>query len=103
MSANLTANLIVGTLVELDKVLTFNANKPYEVTYNQDTILVTATRMANSTVNVGGVQAGWNHIQKKTNNDGAVRYISECLVALTGTTSNTFSSNTSWGAPFTGL
>ena len=47
---------------------------------------------------------GWVHIQKKTNNDGTVRYLKETLVALANpVAANTNSGNTSFGQFLTGL
>jgi hypothetical protein len=90
--------------VEFDRAIAYNANKPYDVTYNQDTVLVTPTRRANNTVAVGDTSVGWVNIRKKTNNDGTVRYINETLVALANpVASNTNSGNTSWGQAFTGV
>ena len=81
-----------------------------------DTILVTASRMANtqgttygggSTVantRLGSVNAGWNRITRKINNDGTVRFLKETLVALANpTAANTQSGNTSANAIFGGL
>ena len=54
--------------------------------------------------NVGNITQGWVHIQKKTNNDGTVRYLKETLVALANpVAANTNSGNTSWGQAFTGV
>ena len=109
-----------GASVEFDKPIVFNPNKTVETTYNQDTILVTATRASNVyatsndaqanvgpgiyTANVGNFSQGWVHIQKKTNNDGTVRYLKETLVALANpVASNTASGNTSFGYFLTGL
>ena len=93
-----------GYGVEFDKAIVYNTNKTMTKTYGADTILVTPTRLANSTVAFGSVNPGWVHIQKKTNNDGTVRYINETLVALASpVASNTNSGNTSWGQAFTGL
>ena len=96
-----------GATVEFDKAIVYNSNKPVEVTYNQDTVLITASRAANanSTIApVGNFSAGWVHIQKKVNNDGTVRYLKETLVALASpTAANTLSGNTSWGQAFTGI
>ena len=104
LSAAVTANVPAGTVIEFDKAIVYNANKTVEVTYNQDTVLLTATRNANATFNSGNMQPGWIHIQKKTNNDGTVRYLKETLVALANpVASNTNSGNTSWGQAFTGL
>jgi len=93
-----------GFGVEFDKKIVLNPNKTMSANYAADTVLVTATRLANNTVNMGNQVPGWTHIQKKTNNDGTVRYIHETLVALASpVASNTNSGNTSWGQAFTGL
>ena len=81
-----------------------------------DTILITTTRMANTqgTTNAGGsnvantklgsVNAGWNRITRKINNDGTIRFLKETLVALAnGTAANTSSANTSANAIYGGL
>ena len=93
-----------GFGVEFDKKIVLNANKTMSANYSSDTILVTASRLANNTVGLGDVNPGWVVIQKKVNNDGSVRYIHETLVALANpTAANTNSANTSWGQPFTGV
>jgi hypothetical protein len=70
--------------------------------YGADTVLVTTTRLQAANNNIGGnIQPGWMHVQKKVNNDGAVRYIRETLVALANpTATNTASGQTSWGTAF---
>lgn len=81
-----------------------------------DTILVTSTRMANtqgttgaagSTVantRLGNVNAGWNRITRKINNDGTVRFLKETLVALANPIAfNPASANTSANAIYGGL
>ena len=85
-------------------------------TFNQDTILVTGTRTANtqgttygygstvSNTQLGNISSGWNRITRKINNDGTVRFLKECLVALANpVASNTSSANTSANAIFAGL
>jgi len=99
--------LAAGSMVEFDKAISYPSTKPVEQTYNSDTILVTATRAANANntvANTGNFTAGWVHIQKKTNNDGTVRYLKETLVALAnGVASNTTSGNTSFGQIVSGV
>lgn len=97
-----------GWGVEFDKAIAYNTNKPVETTYNYDTILITPTRANTSNAvyaaNTGNFTTGWVHIQKKTNNDGTVRYLKETLVALANpVASNTNSGNTSFGQFVTGL
>jgi hypothetical protein len=81
-----------------------------------DTILITATRIANtsgtvgrggsnvSNTQIGNVNVGWNRITRKINNDGTIRFLKETLVALASpVASNTSSANTSANAIFGGL
>lgn len=91
-----------GWTVEFDKAIAYPSTKGVEKTYNADTILVTPTRMSAQNAEISNhVHQGWVHVQKKTNNDGTVRYITETLVALANATaSNTASGNTSWGQAF---
>lgn len=95
-----------GTLVEFDAAIV-HTNGTQANTYFADTVLVTPSRIANNTTeagaiaNLGSVNQGWVHFQKKTNSDGTVRYITETLVSLANpVASNTFSSNTSFGKVF---
>ena len=47
--------------------------------------MVTASRAANGNNTIaatGNFSAGWVHIQRKINNDGTVRYISETLAVV---------------------
>jgi hypothetical protein len=104
LTAAIFANNAVGVGIEFDKAIPYPSTKTVEKTYNQDTILVTATRISNNAVNLGNMTVGWNQIRKKTNNDGTVRYIHETLVALASpTAANVYSGNTSWGVAYTGL
>jgi hypothetical protein len=105
----LLANLATGSKVYFANVITYKTGTQ-ATTYYADTILVTPTRAANNTTgtgavaNVGNFTAGWVHVQKKTNADGAVRYLRETLVALANpVASNTASGNTSFGSVFTGV
>ena len=109
LSQNLVSNIAIGTSVEFDNPIVLY-NQPHDAanTYWSDTILVTATRAGNAntvlTAKIGNVTQGWNNITQKINNDGTVRYLKECLVALANTSaSNTNSGNTSTGQIFTGL
>lgn len=103
-TSNFYGTVADGTSVEFDRAIIYNANKTVTKTYGDDTVLVTPTRLANNTVSMGNLVPGWTHIQKKTNNDGSIRYIHETLVALASpTAANTNSGNTSWGQAFTGV
>jgi hypothetical protein len=103
LTSSVTGNIAAGTLLEFDNVISWPAGTAN--TYNQDTILVTPTRLANNTVNVGKTSTGWMYVLKTTNGgDGAVRYRSEVLVALANTlATNTASGNTSTGRIFSGV
>jgi hypothetical protein len=81
-----------------------------------DTIMITATRIANtsgtagrggstvSNTQIGNVNVGWNRITRKINNDGTIRFLKETLVALANpTAANTSSANTSANAIFGGI
>ena len=114
LGTNLFNNVAAGYGVEFDSKVVWPTGPAS--TYNQDTILVTPSRLANtkgttggagSTVantQLGGVVPGWNLIQRKINNDGTVRFLKECLVALANpVAANTSSANTSANAIFGGL
>ena len=108
------ANTLSGTLANSSLVyfangISYKSNTQAN-TYFSDTILVTPGRIANSNVatgavaNLGNFNAGWNHIQKKTNNDGTIRYLRECLVVTANATAaNSSSGNTSFGAFLPGI
>jgi sugar lactone lactonase YvrE len=109
LANTLSGNLAVNSLVFFANAISFRANTQAN-TYFSDTILVTPSRIANSNVSSGAVanlssfNQGWNHIQKKTNNDGSVRYLVETLVALANTSAaNTKSGNTSFGLFLPGI
>lgn len=99
----LSANIVVGDYFAFSNSIAHPA-ETYESTYNQDTILVTNSRLANATVNVNHAHAGWTHVRKKINGDGTVRYLSEVLVATSNASaSNTSSANTSNTQVYTGV
>ena len=105
MTNNLTATLNTGSVLYFANAISYNSTVAANVF--GDTILVTPTRAANanSTItNVGNLNQGWNHIYKKTNSDGTIRYIKETLICLANATaSNTSSGNTSFGSIVNGL
>jgi len=99
-----------GATVGFDLSINYSTvNNPNSVLANTfaDTILVTASRMANVNTSItsnGSFNAGWNHVYKKTNSDGTVRYLRETLVCLANATATTTASgNTSAGQIFRGL
>jgi len=91
---------------EFDNATVYNSNKPYEVNYNADTVLITPTRMANAVfagtansgsynLNSGMSHAGWNKVTTFTGGR-AGRVQTETLVILANpTAANTLSGNTS--------
>ena len=114
------ANPVMGTLAAGQRLYVANTISRHTNTtalnYANDTILITATRIANtqgttgaagSTVantRLGNVNAGWNKITRKINNDGTVRFLKETLVALANpTAANTQSANTSANGIFGGV
>jgi hypothetical protein len=111
----LMATLANGSTIVIGEKIRYHANT-IALNAANDTILVTATRMANTqgTANAGGsnvantklgsVNAGWNRITRKINNDGTVRFLKETLVALANPiAANTQSANTSANAIYGGL
>ena len=109
LSTALFGAVTTSFIVEFDKSISYNTNKPVETTYNSDTILVTPSRKANSNSTTfaqgyGGGSIGWVHYQRKVNSDGTVRIIPETLVALANpVAANTTSGNTSFGQLFNGV
>jgi hypothetical protein len=112
------ANPVMGTLATGQNVMigTGIAYRATSSNYANDTILITATRIANtqgttggagSTVantKIGNVNTGWNKITRKINNDGTVRFLKETLIALANpTAANTQSANTSANGIFGGV
>ena len=106
LGTNLFNTVAAGSGVEFDKAINYGATAGAN-TYNQDTILITASRAANgntAVANSGNFTAGWVHIQKKVNSDGTIRYLKETLVALAnGTAANVSSGNTSFGSVVNGI
>jgi len=111
----LMANLASGSVVYIGQKLAYHTDTT-AVNAANDTILVTSTRMANTqgTTNAGGstvantrlgnVNAGWNRITRKINNDGTIRFLKETLVALANpVAANVSSANTSANAIYGGL
>jgi hypothetical protein len=95
-----------GATVGFDTTIAYDPTT-YEANLFSDTILVTATRMANANTLLtsnGAFNAGWVHVRKKVNSDGTVRFLRETLVALANASATTTASgNTHDGQIFTGL
>lgn len=112
---NVMGTLAAGSTVYVGQKLVQHTGTT-AVNAANDTILVTASRMANTqgTTNGGGstvantklgnINAGWNRITRKINNDGTIRFLKETLVALANPiAANTQSANTSANAIYGGL
>lgn len=105
-ASNVTASIPAGTTIEFDTFIAYNSNKPYEVNYNADTVLITPTRLANAVfagtansgsynLNSGMSHVGWNKVTTFTGGR-AGRVQTETLVVLANpTAANTLSGNTS--------
>ena len=92
LSANVYGTVPVGTSVRFDSPIGYKANTQ-AVTYNQDTVLVTATRLANSSfANTATAHTGWVHVTTGTGGR-AGRVQVEVLTAL----ANAVATNTSSG------
>jgi hypothetical protein len=111
---NTVAILAASQTIYFGTAINHGANA--QAQFANDTILVTGTRMANtsgtsgaggSTVantKLGSINQGWNRITRKINSDGTVRFLKETLVALASpVASNTSSANTSANAIFGGV
>lgn len=101
MSSATTGIIPAGSVIAFDAAIVRPSGE-VSATYFADTVLATDSRTtaANNKIG-GGVGTGWVHVRKKTNSDGAVRYIRETLVCLTDASStNTAGGNTSWGRAF---
>lgn len=109
-NANTFGIIAAGQTVGFDTSINYStANNPNSVLANTfaDTILLTASRMANVNTSItsnGSFNTGWVHVRRKTNSDGTVRFLRETLVCLANATAtNTASGNTSAGQIFRGL
>ena len=74
--------------------------------FANDTIMVTATRLANSLIAGAnnGIHQGWNRFTYKVNNDGTKRQLRETLIVLAAPTAlNVSSGNTSTNSVFQGV
>jgi len=106
LSTALFGAVTTAFTAEFDNATVYNSNKPYEVNYNADTVLITPTRMANAVfagtansgsynLNSGMSHAGWNKVTTFTGGR-AGRVQTETLVILANpTAANTLSGNTS--------
>ena len=108
----LAATTLSGVLANGSTIWIAN-NIPYTVSRPQantvsDTILVTASRLANGNTLIAGanssVHPGWVKYTRKINSDGTIRFLKEVLVCLANATaSNVSSGNTASNSIFRGL
>jgi hypothetical protein len=112
---NAMFTLATGSTVAVGNAISYHTNT-IAVNAANDVILVTATRMANTSgttgaggsnvanTKLGAINQGWNRITRKINSDGTIRFLKETLVALANVqASNTSSANTSANAIFGGV
>lgn len=104
LSANVFGSVPAGTVVYFGDLIRWKANTQAN-TYNPDTILVTATRLANANVKVSNTHTGWTHVYRTVEaSTGDVRYRSEVLVVTANAVAtNANSGNTSTSQIFRGV
>jgi hypothetical protein len=115
---NAMFTLASGSTVAVGNAISYHATSGFSSQVNaaNDVILVTTTRMANTSgttgaggsnvanTKLGAINQGWNRITRKINSDGTIRFLKETLVALANAqASNTSSANTSANAIFGGV
>jgi hypothetical protein len=116
---NAMFTLASGSTVVVGNAISYHASTSgfsSPVNAANDVILVTTTRMANTSgttgaggsnvanTKLGAINQGWNRITRKINSDGTIRFLKETLVALANAqASNTSSANTSANAIFGGV
>lgn len=107
--------LATGQTVYFGTAINYGSNAQSQ--FANDVILVTATRMANTSgvnggaggsnvanTKLGSVNQGWNRITRKINSDGTVRFLKETLIALASpVASNVSSANTSANSIYGGV
>ncbi|NBP03763.1 MAG: hypothetical protein EBU90_27420, partial [Proteobacteria bacterium] len=98
LSQNILASVPSGTVLEFDTPISYPAGERSS-TYNQDTVLVTGTRLANATfgdaTNHATAHQGWVYVTTGTGGRSG-RVQTEVLVTLANpTAANTLSGNTS--------
>jgi hypothetical protein len=101
LTTGVKGNIAAGSIIAFDAAIVRPTGEVSN-TYFADTVLATDSRLTAANNKIGGnLSTGWVHVRKKTNSDGAVRYIRETLVCLTDSSStNTAGGNTSWGRAF---
>lgn len=111
---NTVQPIAAGETVYFGTAINYGSNA--QAQFANDVILVTATRIANTSgtngaggsnvanTKIGNINQGWNRITRKINSDGTIRFLKETLVALASpVASNTSSANTSANSIFGGI
>lgn len=111
---NTVAAIAAGETIYFGTAINYGSNA--QAQFANDVILVTSTRMANTSgttgaggsnvanTKLGAVNQGWNRITRKINSDGTIRFLKETLVALASpVASNTSSANTSANSIYGGV
>jgi hypothetical protein len=101
---NTVAPIAAGQTIDFATAINHGTNTAAR--FANDTIMVTATRLANTLIAGAnnGVHTGWNRFTYKVNNDGTKRQLRETLVVIAAPTAlNVSSGNTSTNSVFQGV
>jgi hypothetical protein len=101
---NTVAPIAAGETIDFATAINHGTNTAAR--FANDTIMVTATRLANTLIAGAnnGVHTGWNRFTYKVNNDGTKRQLRETLVVIAAPTAlNVSSGNTSTNSVFQGV
>jgi hypothetical protein len=101
---NTVAPIAAGETIYFATAINYGTNTAAR--FANDTIMVTATRLANSLIAGAnnGIHTGWNRFTYKVNNDGTKRQLRETLVVVAAPTAlNVSSGNTSTNSVFQGV
>jgi hypothetical protein len=101
---NTVAPIAAGQTIDFATAINHGTNTAAR--FANDTIMVTATRLANSLIAgaSNGIHTGWNRFTYKVNNDGTKRQLRETLVVLANPSAlNVSSGNTSTNSVFQGV
>jgi hypothetical protein len=101
---NTVAPIAAGQTIDFATAINHGTNTAAR--FANDTIMVTATRLANTLIAGAnnGVHTGWNRFTYKVNNDGTKRQLRETLIVIAAPTAlNVSSGNTSTNSVFQGV
>jgi len=101
---NTVAPIAAGETIYFGTAINYGTNT--SARFANDTIMVTATRLANTLIAGAnnGIHTGWNRFTYKVNNDGTKRQLRETLVVIAAPTAlNVSSGNTSTNSVFQGV